>query len=102
MTKPELEIGLIGGTEKREIKIVDYDHRWRLKFLEHEKKISSALPIGSKFKIEHLGSTSVPELAAKPIGDYKRELLGEKYKNNDPSSEEEFWIPIKAKVAPHG
>ena len=26
------------------------------------------------------------------------ELLGEKYKNNDPESEEEIWIPIKAKV----
>jgi AraC family transcriptional regulator len=26
------------------------------------------------------------------------ELLGEKYKNNDPSSEEEVWIPIKRKV----
>jgi AraC family transcriptional regulator len=25
------------------------------------------------------------------------ELLGEKYKNNDPSSEEEIWIPIKSK-----
>jgi AraC family transcriptional regulator len=25
------------------------------------------------------------------------ELLGEKYKNNDPSSEEEVWIPIKRK-----
>jgi AraC family transcriptional regulator len=25
------------------------------------------------------------------------ELLGEKYKNNDPSSEEEIWIPIKPK-----
>ncbi len=25
------------------------------------------------------------------------EVLGEKYKNNDPSSEEEIWIPIKAK-----
>ena len=25
------------------------------------------------------------------------EILGEKYKNNDPSSEEEIWIPIKAK-----
>lgn len=24
------------------------------------------------------------------------EILGEKYKNNDPSSEEEIWIPIKA------
>lgn len=26
------------------------------------------------------------------------ELLGEKYKNNDPSSEEEIWIPIKHKA----
>jgi AraC family transcriptional regulator len=25
------------------------------------------------------------------------ELLGEKYKNNDPNSEEEIWIPIKQK-----
>jgi len=25
------------------------------------------------------------------------EILGEKYKNNDPSSEEEIWIPIKMK-----
>ena len=26
------------------------------------------------------------------------ELLGEKYKNDDPSSEEEIWIPIKPKI----
>lgn len=26
------------------------------------------------------------------------ELLGEKYKNNDPNSEEEVWIPIRKKV----
>lgn len=25
------------------------------------------------------------------------ELIGEKYKNNDPNSEEEIWIPIKSK-----
>jgi AraC family transcriptional regulator len=26
------------------------------------------------------------------------EILGDKYKNNDPNSEEEIWIPIKQKV----
>lgn len=26
------------------------------------------------------------------------EILGEKYKNNDPESEEEIWIPIKRKI----
>jgi AraC family transcriptional regulator len=25
------------------------------------------------------------------------EVLGDKYKNNDPNSEEEIWIPIKTK-----
>lgn len=27
------------------------------------------------------------------------EILGEQYKNNDPNSEEEIWIPIKEKIA---
>ena len=27
------------------------------------------------------------------------EVLGEKYKNNDPASEEEIWIPVKTKEA---
>ena len=27
------------------------------------------------------------------------EILGEKYKNNDPNSEEEIWIPVKPKKA---
>lgn len=27
------------------------------------------------------------------------DLLGEKYKNNDPSSEEEIWIPVKPKIS---
>ncbi len=29
----------------------------------------------------------------------KDEVLGEKYKNADPNSEEEIWIPIKRKPA---
>ncbi len=28
------------------------------------------------------------------------EVLGSKYKNNDPASEEEVWIPVKPKAAP--
>jgi AraC family transcriptional regulator len=32
-------------------------------------------------------------LAARP----HMELLGEKYRNNDPHSEEEIWIPIEPK-----
>lgn len=59
---------LIGGTEKREIVIVDHDPCWASKFDHHAARISLAL--GSKaLVIEHVGSTSVPGLAAKPIID---------------------------------
>lgn len=59
---------LIGGVEKREMVIVGYDPDWPAKFQEHAARISSAL--GAKaLDIQHVGSTSVPGLAAKPIID---------------------------------
>jgi GrpB-like predicted nucleotidyltransferase (UPF0157 family) len=68
MSGEPLETGLIGGTEKREIKILDYDPDWPKKFETHAKRIADALG-GSALRIEHVGSTSVPGLAAKPIID---------------------------------
>ena len=59
---------LIGGVEKRDIRIVDYDHDWQGKFERHAKIITEAIG-GSMLRIEHVGSTSVPGLAAKPIID---------------------------------
>jgi GrpB-like predicted nucleotidyltransferase (UPF0157 family) len=59
---------LIGGIEKREIVITDYDPSWPDKFQKHSALITRAL--GSRaLRIEHVGSTSVPGLAAKPIID---------------------------------
>jgi GrpB-like predicted nucleotidyltransferase (UPF0157 family) len=59
---------LIGGIEKRDIVIVDYDPRWPGQFQKHAEIVSRVL--GTKaLAIEHVGSTSVPELAAKPIID---------------------------------
>ena len=59
---------LIGGIEKRNIRIVDYNPLWPEKYAEHAKIIKTAL--GDKvLLLEHVGSTSVPELAAKPIID---------------------------------
>lgn len=59
---------LIGGIEKRKIEIVDYDPRWPEQFQQHAAILSRVL--GSRaLAIEHVGSTSVPELAAKPIID---------------------------------
>jgi GrpB-like predicted nucleotidyltransferase (UPF0157 family) len=59
---------LIGGIEKGPVTVVDYDADWPRKFESHVNIISSA--IGNRaLRIEHIGSTSVPGLAAKPIVD---------------------------------
>jgi GrpB-like predicted nucleotidyltransferase (UPF0157 family) len=59
---------LIGGSEKQEIVVVDYDPSWPRQFQKHAEILSQAL--GSRaLAIEHVGSTSVPGLAAKPIID---------------------------------
>lgn len=68
MASEAWETGLIGGVEKRRIEIVDYDPDWPSKFETHRRIIARALG-SSALQIEHIGSTSVPELAAKPIVD---------------------------------
>jgi GrpB-like predicted nucleotidyltransferase (UPF0157 family) len=65
MTK---EIGLIGGLEKRLIEIRDYDPDWSKKFEMHAGLIRESLGKAAE-RLEHVGSTSVPGLAAKPIID---------------------------------
>ena len=68
MADEPLETGLIGGAEKGEIRIADYDPDWPKKFATHARVIADALG-GSALRIEHVGSTSVPGLAAKPVID---------------------------------
>jgi GrpB-like predicted nucleotidyltransferase (UPF0157 family) len=63
-----LERVLIGGRERVDIKVVDYDESWPQRFQEVAGHIRRAL--GAKaLAVEHIGSTSVPGLAAKPIID---------------------------------
>ncbi len=64
---PKHEV-LIGGIETRAIEIVDYDPRWQNTFQTHANNISKALG-DVALRIEHTGSTSVADLAAKPIID---------------------------------
>jgi GrpB-like predicted nucleotidyltransferase (UPF0157 family) len=52
----------------RRIEIVDYDPRWPENFRTHAAAISAALG-DAALRIEHIGSTSVPKLGAKPIID---------------------------------
>jgi GrpB-like predicted nucleotidyltransferase (UPF0157 family) len=64
----KLQTGVIGEPEQRDILIAEYDSEWPRKFEKHTRMIRGALG-GVALSIEHIGSTSVPGLAAKPIID---------------------------------
>lgn len=64
----ELDAVLIGGREMRPIVIVDYDNKWPDRFEELALQVKNALGNGA-LSVEHIGSTAVPGLAAKPIVD---------------------------------
>jgi GrpB-like predicted nucleotidyltransferase (UPF0157 family) len=59
---------LIGGPESAPIEVVDYDPAWPERFAAERERIHTALG-GRERLLEHIGSTSVPGLAAKPIVD---------------------------------
>lgn len=59
---------LIGGRQPTHIVIVDYDPAWPPRYEQERSRIERALK-GRARRIEHVGSTSVPGLAAKPIID---------------------------------
>jgi GrpB-like predicted nucleotidyltransferase (UPF0157 family) len=59
---------LIGGIEQREILIAEYDPAWPQRYEAHARVIRDGLG-STLLRIEHIGSTSVPGLAAKPIID---------------------------------
>ncbi|MBB5891157.1 NADAR domain-containing protein [Kutzneria kofuensis] len=59
---------LIGGREKRDITIVEYDPAWPARFRSERARIRKALR-DNALRIDHVGSTAVPGLAAKPVVD---------------------------------
>ena len=66
--KPARETGLLGGVEKRAIVVVPYRPEWPRLFRMHAARIAATLG-DAALQIEHIGSTAVPGLAAKPIVD---------------------------------
>ena len=63
-----LDAILVGGREERHVEIVAYDAAWADLFELHRRRLLDALgPVARR--LEHIGSTAVPGLAAKPIVD---------------------------------
>jgi len=63
-----LDAVLVGGRERRAIVLAAPDPTWPATFERHRVVIGRALGAGAR-RIDHVGSTSVPGLAAKPIVD---------------------------------
>jgi len=63
-----LDAVLVGGSEARAVVVVDPDPSWPATFERHRVVLRRALG-GRARRIDHVGSTSVPGLAAKPIVD---------------------------------
>ena len=59
---------LIGGREPAIIRIVDYDPAWPVRYEGYARTITTVLG-RTLHRLEHIGSTAVPGLAAKPIVD---------------------------------
>jgi GrpB-like predicted nucleotidyltransferase (UPF0157 family) len=62
------ETELIGGTEKRDIVVVAHDPLWPARFAAERQRIVGALGPTAR-RVDHIGSTAVPGLDAKPIID---------------------------------
>lgn len=61
---------IVGGPEALVVGLHAPDATWPATYREHERRIRGALAtIDSAITVEHIGSTSVPGLAAKPIVD---------------------------------
>jgi GrpB-like predicted nucleotidyltransferase (UPF0157 family) len=67
--RPDVEeVEFVGGIEKRHLEVVPYNDEWSAIFAVHRDRLRAALH-AVDVDIEHIGSTSVPGLAAKPIID---------------------------------
>jgi GrpB-like predicted nucleotidyltransferase (UPF0157 family) len=84
------ELDLVGGPEAVTVTLHDADPRWAEIYREHERRIRDALATtGTAADVEHIGSTSVPGLAAKPIVDVVVAV-------DDVTAEEDWLDPLLA------
>src|SRR5260370_1727841 len=65
---PEFGINILGSAMANPVIVLDYDPNWPGLFQSLRKRIADALG-DMAAAIEHVGSTAVPDLAAKPIID---------------------------------
>jgi N-methylhydantoinase B/oxoprolinase/acetone carboxylase alpha subunit/GrpB-like predicted nucleotidyltransferase (UPF0157 family) len=77
---------VFGERDGSTVRIVDYDPSWPDRFEAERARIQSALGSVAK-RIEHVGSTSVPGLGAKPVVDVMVAV-------DDPDDDASFVVPL--------
>jgi GrpB-like predicted nucleotidyltransferase (UPF0157 family) len=85
-TKEQLDAVTLGGARSHggPVYLAEYDDRWPVTFEEEAARIKQTLG-DDAIRVEHVGSTSVPGLAAKPIIDIVMEVAD--------SSDEAGYVP---------
>ena len=77
---------ILGERDGSSVRIVEYDPAWPARFADERERIASALgPIARR--IDHVGSTSVPGLAAKPVVDIQVAV-------DDPDDDAALVVPL--------
>jgi GrpB-like predicted nucleotidyltransferase (UPF0157 family) len=90
LTEEEIRAATVGELRVHSgpIELVDFDPAWPEGFARETRRIATALG-GRALRIEHLGSTAVPGLAAKPIIDILLVVA-------DPAEEQSYLPPLEA------
>jgi GrpB-like predicted nucleotidyltransferase (UPF0157 family) len=70
----EVPLARITELTHEHIEIVPYDAEWPMRFAEEEVRLLRSLPADLMIRIDHIGSTAVPGLSAKPIIDVQVEV----------------------------
>lgn len=83
------EVELIGGPERRAIVLVPHDVSWASAFERERSRISDALRTRAR-RIDHIGSTAIPGLSAKPIIDINVSV--------DDPDDEDAYLPALARA----
>ena len=78
---------VVGGREEYTVEIVAYTEEWPARYEAQRRRIAGALGLTAR-RIEHIGSTAGPGLAAKPIVDIMVTV-------DDPNDETAFRSPLE-------
>ncbi|WP_424933674.1 GrpB family protein [Amaricoccus macauensis] len=93
--------GFVERARAERVEVVEYDPDWPVRFEEEAARLHKLLPEEHLGRIEHIGSTAVPGLVAKPIVDLAVEVPDLEHVRDEIAPElachgyEFFWRPRK-------